>query len=269
MVAYRIFFAVPVLLIGLRLRVGRKWLAELGSALRTKRLWVCASMLLCNWLVYVWSVQQNRVVETSLGYFINPMVYVLFGILFFSERLATLQQIGISVVLIAISVMVWQSHTVPWIAFVLAFSFAIYGSLHKTVDNIKPSAALTAELIVLLPVALVVIGVGLGRRSLQFFELGGLEIFLAMSAGLVTAVPLLLFIFATEGISLSFIGVMQYLAPTIQFLLAVIVFGEPFDSVRKTAFVIVWCGILLFLGGLWNKYKLAEAHNARAAKTAG
>jgi len=255
MVAYRIVFAVPLLLVFLRVRLGGLWVQELRSALRLPTLWLCASMLICNWLVYVWSVQQDRVVEASLGYFINPMVYVLFGVIFFRERLSQLQKLGVFIVLIAIAIMVWQSHAVPWIALVLAFSFAIYGSFHKTVKHIKPLAALSAELIVLLPVALSIVGISLSRGTLVYFDLGRWDTLLAISAGSITAVPLLLFVIATERISLSFIGVMQYIAPTLQFLIAVFIFGEPFDSLRKTAFMLVWCGIFVFVIGLWRRHR--------------
>src|SRR5690606_5011620 len=184
-----------------------------------------------NWLTYVWGISNERVVETSLGYFINPLVNVVLGVLLLSERLNKVQWTAVAIAAAGVSYLTWTAGHPPWISFALAFSFGMYGLVRKVVQ-VEALAGFASESLLLLP-----IGVG----YLVWCELAGTGAFAHQSPGVdmllvlsgpLTAIPLVLFAFGARRLPYSMIGVLQYLGPTLQLLIAIFVFREPFTPER-------------------------------------
>ena len=243
---HRVFWAL-VLLLALTWHQGQ--LGEVARALRQRRvlavLSVSTVMIAINWLVYIFSVVHNRLLESSLGYYINPLVNVLLGVLFLREKLPPLVRVAVA---IAAAGVLWLGICVgraPWISLAVAFSFGVYGLLRKVVP-VGPLIGLTVETLLLLPFvsAYLVVMVATGRAA---FLSGNhtLDALLVM-AGPVTAVPLLMFAAAARRLPLSTLGFLQYLSPTLQFLLAVVVYGELFDRAKLAAFACIWTALALF-----------------------
>lgn len=219
-----------------RLRIARKtiaWLALSGTLVAT------------NWLLFVWAVVNDQVLATSLGYFINPLVNVLLGMLFLGERLTLPRWIAVLIAASATLYMGIYLGQPPWIALMLAFSFGFYGLIRKQLD-VGPMIGLLWEAILLsLPACLYLSGVW-RSESLTFFSGGSANALLLIFSGLVTVLPLVGFAFATKRLSLTVIGFFQYLAPSISFLLAVFLFQEAFTFGHKVAFGGIWLALLIF-----------------------
>ncbi len=212
----------------------------------TLRIYSAAAILIgINWLTYVWAVNAGFIVETSLGYFINPLLSVLMGVIFLRERLRPLQWIPVALAFIGVAYLAVAYGRLPWIALTLAFSFGTYG-LVKKLAPLGSLYGLTLETGILFLPALV---------YLIYMEFAGQAAFLhtpltinllLIGAGIATTVPLLMFASAAQRIPLSMIGIMQYIAPTIQFLLGVLVYKEAFSSTQAVGFGIVWLGLIIF-----------------------
>lgn len=225
----------------------RKWKEVKQCTAKEWMLVALAGVLVAvNWLVYVWSVNNGHVAEAALGYFINPLVSVLLGVIFLGESLSRLQAASVALAGIAVLVLTFVGGNFPFLALSLAFSFGFYGLVKKRI-RLSATASLTAETLVVLPVAL---------GYLLYLEAQGVGTFghisvshslLLMSAGLVTALPLICFGMATKVIPLSTIGIMQYLTPTIQMLMAVFLFEEHLEPVRWLGFVIIWISVALYI----------------------
>jgi chloramphenicol-sensitive protein RarD len=197
-----------------------------------------------NWGVYIWAVNTGNVVESSLGYFINPLVLVLFGTLLLGEKLRRLQWVAVGIAGLAVAVLTVGYGRLPWIALVLAFSFGLY-ALVKKLTQVDPQASLTIETAYAVPFAMVYLGWLSTHGGLTFgAELG--NTLLLMAAGIVTAVPLLLFGGAANRVPLSAMGILQYVTPILQFSIGVFVFGEEMPAVRWVGFVIVWIALAVF-----------------------
>jgi len=241
--AHRVIWSVVVVAV---LLGATRRLEQVRAALRDRRrlaqIALAAVVIAVNWGTYIFGVTSGRVVETSLGYFINPIVTVLLGVLVLGERLRPAQWTALGAAFVAVVVLTVENGSPPWIALVLAFSFGTYGLLKKTA-GVGAVEGLAIETGVLLPVAaayVLVIGGG------TFGQQGtGHALLLALS-GVVTAVPLLLFGAAASRIPLSTLGVLQYLAPTMQFLLGIMLFHEPLPLAKLVGFVLVWFGVVLF-----------------------
>ena len=198
-----------------------------------------------NWFTYVWAVITNHVVESSLGYFINPIVSVLLGVIFLRERLRTFQWVAIAMVTAGVVYLTITFGQLPWISLVLAITFGFYGLLKK----IAPLGALhgiTLETAVLTIPSLVYLLIVNANGTGTFGHSTPLLDFLLVLSGPVTAIPLLLFATGARRIPLTTIGLLQYIAPTLQFLLGVLVFHEPFDQSRLIGFMIIWLALVLF-----------------------
>lgn len=239
--------ATAVLLAGVQLVSG-----NLGRALdilrspRTRRIVILSALCLStNWLLFIWSVSQDRVLETSLGYFINPLVSVALGVVVLKEDLRRPQWIA---VLIAACGVLWLTFNVgvfPWVSLVLAATFGLYGLLRKTAA-FGSLDGLTVELGVMVPLAVTVIVIrALTGAGTAGWSTPGRDLLL-VGSGILTAVPLLLFAGAARRIDLSFIGVLQYLAPTIQFLLGVVIYDENFSGGQVVGYVVIWVALLVF-----------------------
>ena len=221
---------------------------------RLARIALAAVVLSVNWITYIYGVTSDQVVETSLGYFINPIVTVLLGVVVLGERLRPAQWTALGAAFVAVLVLTVENGSPPWIALVLAFSFGAYGLLKKQAGT-GAVEGLAIETAVLFPVAaayLAFLGVsGAGTFGSEGAGHAGL---LAVS-GLATAVPLLLFGGAASRVPLSTLGVLQYLAPTMQFALGVTFFDEPLPVVRLIGFVLVWLALVLFTTDLVRHHR--------------
>jgi chloramphenicol-sensitive protein RarD len=221
---------------------------------RLARIAVAAVVLSVNWITYIYGVTSDQVVETSLGYFINPIVTVLLGVVVLGERLRPAQWTALGAAFVAVLVLTVENGSPPWIALVLAFSFGAYGLLKKQAGT-GAVEGLAIETAVLFPVAAAYVAfLGVSGAGTFGSEGAGHAGLLAVS-GLVTAVPLLLFGGAASRVPLSTLGVLQYLAPTMQFALGVTFFDEPLPLVRLIGFVLVWLALVLFTTDLVRHHR--------------
>jgi chloramphenicol-sensitive protein RarD len=246
LLAHRVIWSVVTL--GLLLVVSRR-VRHFGELFRVPRVFWLLALAACvisvNWGTYIYGVTTGRVVETSLGYFINPLVTVLMGVFILGERLRSLQWLAIGVGALACLVLTVDYGRPPWIALVLAFSFGTYG-LAKKQAGAEAVESLTLETLLVSPLALAYLGwlIAVGRSSFGSEGVG--HALLLMSAGLVTAVPLLCFGAAAIRVPLVTLGLLQYLAPVLQFLLGVLWFHEDMAPIRWAGFVLVWTALTIF-----------------------
>jgi len=243
--AHRILWssAFMVLLVSL----ARRW----GDVLRQLRapgtlptLAASALLISTNWLVYIWAVHQGRVVEASLGYFVNPLVSVLLGVVFLHEPLSRRQAAAVALAAGGVLVMLVHAGRAPWVALTLAGTFGLYGLLRKRA-RVDPLAGLLAEVCMLLPLAGAFLG-WLWLGGAAHFGAGARVTALLGASGVVTAVPLLLFAVGVGRLRLSTVGLLQYLNPTTQLLIAVFAFGEPFGAAHAVAFGCIWVSLALY-----------------------
>ncbi|OLL31061.1 EamA family transporter [Burkholderia sp. SRS-W-2-2016] len=258
--AWSLVFIVAVL------AVRNHW-AWLRPALRDRRVlgrFVASAVLLsANWGIYIWAVNAGHIVEASLGYFINPLINVLFGFVFLHERMRPLQWCAVALATLGVVWLTWQNGAPPWISLALALTFGGYGLLRKTA-KLGALEGLALETVLLFPVAIVyllIIGMA-GASHLTHAPLG-LQVLLA-AAGPITAVPLLLFAAAARRIPLSMLGLIQYVTPTLQLLTGVLIYSEPFSSVQAIGYGAIWVALALYsFEGL--RGTLAAARQARRA----
>ncbi|MEJ7757621.1 MAG: EamA family transporter RarD [Nocardioidaceae bacterium] len=195
-----------------------------------------------NWGMFIWAVNNGHVIETSLGYFINPLVTILMGVVVLGERLRAVQWSALSLAVLAVAVLAIDYGRPPYIALVLAFSFGTYGLMKKRA-NIGALEGLAVETAALAPLAVTYLAVSEAGGDTAFGHEGWLNILLLAATGVVTAIPLLLFGGAATRVSLTTVGLLQYITPIMQFLLGLIVFGEDMTSVRWLGFVLVWVAL--------------------------
>jgi chloramphenicol-sensitive protein RarD len=238
-----------VLTLGLVFLTGRR--AVFRQALREREniiTFTATGLLLAvNWLLYIWAVNAGYIVEASLGYFINPLINVFFGMIFFKEKMRPVQWLALLLAFLGVLYLTIYYGQFPWIALVLATSFAIYGLLHKQ-NNLGALDALCLETgILFLPAAAVLIGLAFtGSGSFGKIEVSGS--LLLVGTGVITTVPLLLFGYAAHKIPLSTLGLMQYLAPTINLMLGIFIYGEEFPTTRMIGFMLIWGALAIFMG---------------------
>ncbi len=235
-------FIMLAVLVGL---LGR-WREFWGELHSHKLLLLLASSTLfigVNWLTFIYAVTNGQVLQASLGYFINPLVNVMFGVLFLRERLRTRQTLSIGLALVGVLVLTVLVGDVPWVALTLAFSFSLYALMRKfmPVDGVM---SLTAETLIMAPVGLAYLGYLAAATTRE--PLGLATMGLLTFSGPITTVPLLFFGAAVRRLRLSTLGILQYLSPSLQFLLAVLAFGEPFSSAQLLSFGCIWAAVLLY-----------------------
>ncbi len=261
-VAHRVVWSL--LFVALLLTVLRRWPLVRAAVTDRRTLLVLsgASVLIAaNWLVFVYGVNSGHVVETSLGYFINPLVSVLLGVVVFSERLRPLQWTAVALAAVAVVVLTVDYGRPPWIALTLAATFGAYGLLKKLV-RVEAAPGLFVETLVTLVPALVVLGVLYGTGHGTAGSEGTGHLLLLMASGVATAVPLLLFAAAAHRIPLSTVGLLQYVTPLMQLAIGVFVFSEPMPPVRLAGFTIVWAALAVFT---LDSLRSARAAGRRAA----
>lgn len=226
-------------------RQGRTLLAA-AMQRRTLAIYLGAALLLgLNWFVYIWAVNHDRIVETSLGYYINPLVSVALGVVVLRERLGAIQWMAVGIATLGVLFLTWQYGAFPWVAVVLALSFACYGLMKKTAP-LPALPGLTIETALLWLPAAGYLGAletqGIGR----FGQSGGWGDSLLVLTGVVTALPLLLFASAARLVKLSTLGLLQYVSPTCGLILGVAVYGEPFPRARALGFGIIWLALAVY-----------------------
>jgi len=252
--AHRVVWSALLVVGWLLLRDGLGWLRRLvAQPGALPALALSAVLIAFNWGLYIWAVNAGHVVETSLGYFINPLVNVLLGVLVLHERLRRLQWIAVGCAAAGVAWLTWQGGSPPWIALGLAGSFGLYGLVRKLVA-VDPVAGLGLESLYLFLPALAWVlwaEAGHGGGFAAGWSLG--TDLLLVFGGVVTAVPLIGFAYGVRRIPLSVVGLMQYIAPTLQLLLGVWFFHEPFDAARALGFGAIWLGLAIYAGeGLWR-----------------
>jgi chloramphenicol-sensitive protein RarD len=206
---------------------------------------VAAVLLSFNWLIYVWGVNAGFIVETSLGYFINPLLSVSLGVLFLRERLRPMQWIPVGLAAIGVVYLTFAYGRPPWIALSLAFTFGFYGFVKK-LSPLGSLYGLTLETGIVFPVALTYLVVIGAAGTGHFMQDGALVDALLMGGGIVTTIPLLMFASAAKQIPLTIVGLLQYIAPTLQFLIGVFVYKETFDFSQLIGFGMVWVALIVF-----------------------
>lgn len=235
-----IFFAAVLALQG-RLAVLRSAVAD-GASLRV--IVLAALMISVNWFLFIWSIQVGRATEASLGYYIFPLVAVLIGRMAFGERLSTMQWAAVGLAGAGVLTLTLGLGIVPWISVVLATTFGLYGLIKKRLD-LGPVVSVTAEVLMLAPLAvgwLVFLHTGHGGIFGQDLQ----QSLLLAAAGPMTALPLILFSYGARRLAMATVGVVQYINPTLQFLCAVLILGEPFGTVHLITFALIWAALALY-----------------------
>jgi chloramphenicol-sensitive protein RarD len=252
-IAHRVVWSCLLVLVWMVLR-GE--LGEIKSALADRRiLWrltLSAVLISGGWLVYVWAVTHDRVVEASLGYFMNPLVNVLLGVALLSERLNRAQWTAVVLAAVGVTYLGFLSGSLPWISLTLAFTFAGYGLIRKVV-HVEALPGLATETLLLMPLAVGYLlwcdAVGSG----SFGHAGSAIDALLIGSGPLTAVTLFLFAYGARRIPYSTMGLLQYIAPTLQLACGVLVLHEPFEGRRVAGFALIWAALAIYAGdGLWT-----------------
>lgn len=216
-----------------------------------------ALMLSSNWLLYVWATMHDRILEGALGYYLNPFLYILLGRLFLGERHSRLQLISIGVALVGVALQFPAIEGVPWIAIGLACTFAAYGMVKKQ-SPLGPFAGLTMETALLSPLALLY-GASLLRSGQTAFGTDSLTSLLLIATGAATAIPLLLFARGARSISLSLLGILQFIGPTGQFLIGWLLYHEPLPPLRLASFALIWIAVGVYVFSLRRRKNALEA----------
>jgi chloramphenicol-sensitive protein RarD len=254
LIGHRIGWSFILLIIFIAFSRQFKAFRQAASNRRVFMLYSIAAVLIgVNWLIYVWAVNANFIVETSLGYFINPLLSVLMGVIFLRERLRPFQWVPVALAASGVIYLAVAYGRLPWIALTLAFSFGTYG-LVKKLAPLGSLYGLTLETGILFIPAVTYLFYVDRTGAGAFLHSNLTTNLLLIGAGVVTTIPLLMFASAAQRLPLSMIGIMQYIAPTTQFLLGVLVYKEPFDQTHLIGFGIVWIALILFAGeNLWAR----------------
>ena len=235
----------------------RQW-AWIGETMRRPKVLagfaLSAVLLSSNWFIYIWAVNNGQIIDASLGYFINPLVNVLLGFLLLRERLRPGQWAAVALAAAGVAWLTWQGGHLPWIGLVLAATFGTYGLLRKTA-LLGPLEGLSLETLLLFPLALAYLIVLTVNGHNAFIGAPASSQWLLVAAGPITAIPLLLFAAGARRIPLSVLGLLQYIGPSLQLLLGVWLYHEPFGGGRLIGFVVIWSALAVYsLEGLWQAW---------------
>ena len=249
-VAHRVLWSVPVA--GAILwATGRT--GDLGRALSSPRTLgmaaVTAALVSVNWGIYVWAIGSGNALDAALGYYINPLFSVFLGAVLLKERLSRAQVAAIALAAAAVAVLTWESGRLPLAALAMTFSWGAYAYFKRALP-IGPNQGFLLEVLILTPFALGILWVIAARGGSHFLAESSTDTWLLVCTGLVTAVPLILYAYGAKGLRLSTIGVLQYIAPTMIFLTAVLIFGEEFGRAERIAFPMIWAALALYTASL-------------------
>lgn len=260
-VLHRVLWGALLVAAWLYFKYGRGWLRD--TLARPQAAWMLAlsgALIAFNWGLYIWAVNAGHVVETSLGYFINPLLNVLIGVLFLRERLNRAQWLSVAIAGAGVLWLTFNYGSFPWIALALAGSFGLYGLIRRQLD-VGPVRGLGVESLYMLPVAVLLLAVtagGSGGGGL--FAWGASAAALLVMAGALSVLPLIGFAYAVRRIPFTVIGLIQYIGPTLQLLSGVFFFGEPFGTDRAIGFAFIWVALAIFAGdGLMRARRRAVA----------
>lgn len=249
--SHRVIWALILLLVIL---AWTKQLSELRVPLKLiPKLLVTSALLATNWLVFIYAVVNNNIAETALGYFINPLVSVFLGVVILREYLRPLQWVAVAIAAIGILSQLVIFGSVPWIALALAFSFGFYGLLRKNL-GLHAIGGLAIETVLVVPFALGFLMWSGWQGNLAFGDHLPTDLLL-MLGGFVTSFPLLCFAAAVKRLSLTAMGMFQYVAPSISLMIAVFVYGETFDSARAITFACIWIALGIFTFEAWAQHR--------------
>ena len=253
--SHRVVWSIVFLSAVLLWRTQWGWIATVRGNPRIALSFVASAAALgSNWVIYIWAINADRIIDASLGYFITPLFNVLFGILL-GERLLRMQWMAVGLAACGVAWLTVTAGQLPWIGLLLAVSFSLYGLLRKTAA-LGALEGLAVETLVMLPLAALYL-LWPQSGSSQAFSSGSLSMsLLLMAAGPVTAIPLLLFAFGARRIPLSIVGLLQYIGPSIQLLLGIWLYHEPFGGAKLTGYLLIWLGLAVFsLHGLWKAWR--------------
>jgi chloramphenicol-sensitive protein RarD len=246
LLAHRILWSVPTAILLIALAANWRDVKTAFSGANLKWLALSSALIAVNWSIYIWAVNADRAMEASLGYYINPLVNVLFGMLIFSETLRLAQWVAVAIAAVGVAIMAYAFGHVPWVALALCTTFACYGVIRKKVV-IDSRAGFLVEVALLAPLAAGwLIWFATAEVPGRWMGEGGWDVALLIAAGPITAIPLILFALAAKRLKLSTMGMMQYIGPTLQFLIAVFIFKEAFSPVHALAFGCIWTALVIF-----------------------
>jgi chloramphenicol-sensitive protein RarD len=229
---------------------------EIRDALRSPRLiamaTLTAALITVNWGTYVWAIGAGHSLDAAMGYFINPLISIFMGSVLLKEKLRPLQIAAIGLAAIAVVVLAFDGGGLPWIALTLAFSWAFYAFFRKTLP-LGPNQGFLLEVLILsVPAILYILYLELVTGEGHFIETGWSDTALLLGCGLITAAPLMIYANGAKLLKLSTIGIMQYIAPTMIFLIAIFAFHEPLGTARMIAFPLIWAGLVLYTVSMLN-----------------
>lgn len=258
-VAHRVIWSVPIAGLVL-IWLGRT--QDIRAALRSPRTllmaMLTAALITVNWGIYVWSIGAGRAVETALGYYINPLFSIFLGAVLLRERLDLRQKIAIAFAAVAVGVLAWESGGVPWVSVGLAITWGFYAFFKKSLP-VGPNQGFFLEVMILTIPALGFIFYLEASGEGHFGDTGMADVLLLLGCGVVTAVPLMIYANGAKLLRLSTIGIMQYIAPTMIFVIAIFVFKEPFGPSKMVAFVLIWIGLAIYTSSLMRSHRARRA----------
>ena len=257
--SHRVVWSIVFLSVVLLVRKQWQWVTTIRDNPRISLSFVASALSLgANWVIYIWAINADRIIDASLGYFITPLFNVLFGILL-GERLHAVHWLSVGLAAGGVAWLTFTAGQLPWIGLLLAISFSLYGLLRKTAALGALEGLAVETLVMLVPAALFLLWPesDLQGSSSHAFSSGSLTLSLAlMAAGPVTAIPLLMFAYGARRIPLSIVGLLQYIGPSIQLLLGIWLYHEPFGSAKLMGYVLIWLGLAVFsMHGLWLAWR--------------
>ena len=266
-VAHRVIWSVPIAAVVL-IWLGRT--QDIRAAFRSPRTMgmalITAALITVNWLIYVWSVGAGRAVETALGYYINPLFSIFLGAVLLRERLDGRQKTAILLAVAAVGLLALETGSLPWVSVGLALTWGLYAFFKKSLP-VGPNQGFFLEVLILTVPAIGYIAYVEANGTGHFGSTGMTDIWLLLGCGLVTAVPLMIYANGAKLLRLSTIGIMQYIAPTMIFFIAVFIFKEPFGPYKMAAFVLIWIALAIYTSSLLRSRKARQAVAAAALKT--
>jgi len=244
-VAHRILWSAVLMLILSVVVIKTDFRTILKSGKKMLYLLCTSALITANWALYIWAVANGHVVDASLGYYVNPFVNIVLGVLFLKERLSGMQKIAVALAFCGVTYLTYSFGTFPYVAVVLACTFSFYALLRKKAQ-VEAMPALTVETVIALPVAIGFLFMTFLNNTNSYQLTDVTTMLLIMLAGPITAIPLFLFGKATETLSMTTLGFIQYLSPTLQLIIGVLLFGEAFTPAHIICFTLIWLGLVLY-----------------------